>query len=131
LWLSSVWLSCQIQHGLSAAAVAVTAVVVAVAGLMAAEAVASMVAAGLTAAADIAVVADMADLMAVEDTVVAARGLMAEEVTTKAAGLKLAAVPARPELGRQEISRRIIIPQSTMASGIRSATPVVPLVPRV
>jgi hypothetical protein len=130
LWLSSVWLSCQIQHGLSAAAVAVTAAAVAVAGLMAAEAVASMVAAGLTAAADIAVV-DMADLMAVEDTVVAARGLMAEEVTTKAAGLKLAAVPARPELGRQEISRRIIIPQSTMASGIRSATPVVPLVPRV
>ncbi|HLM80803.1 MAG TPA: hypothetical protein VK302_09225 [Terriglobales bacterium] len=131
MWLSSVWLSCHIQHGLSAAAAAaVTAVVVAVAGLMAAEAVASMVAAGLMAA-DIAVVAD---IMAVEDIVVAdmaARGLMVAEEVAPQACLKRAAIPARPERGRQEISRRIIIPQSTMASGIRSATPVVPLVPRV
>ena len=35
--------------------------------------------------------------------------------------------PVRPEIGR----RRTFVPQSTMASGIRSATPVVPPVPRV
>ena len=97
------------------------------AGLMAVEAVASMVAAGLMAVADIVA----ADLMAVGDIVVAgmaARGLMvAEEVAPQAAGLKRAAIPVRPEIGH----RRIIVPQSTMASGIRSATPVVPLVPRV
>lgn len=115
---------------------AVTAVVAAVAGLMAAEAVASMVAAGLMAA-DIAVVADI--MAVVEDIVVAdmaARGLMvaeevapqvAEEIATQAVGLKRAAIPVRPEIGR----RRTFVPQSTMASGIRSATPVVPLVPRV
>jgi hypothetical protein len=129
LWLSSVWLSCQIQHWLSAAAVAVTAVVVAVVGLMAAEAVASIVAAGLMAAADIAVAAGL--MAAVEDIAVAgmaARGLMvAEEVAPQAVGLKRAAIPVRPEIGR----RRTFVPQSTMASGIRSATPVVPLVPRV
>lgn len=108
---------------------------VVVAGLMAAEAVASLVAAGLMAAADIAVVAD---IMAVEDIVVArmaARGLMAaeevapqveEEIATQE-GLKRAAIPVRPEIGR----RRTFVPQSTMASGIRSATPVVPPVPRV
>jgi phosphosulfolactate phosphohydrolase-like enzyme len=116
LWLSSVWLSCQIQHWLSAAAVAVTAVVVAVVGLMAAEAVASIVAAGLMAVEDIAVAG------------MAAHGLMvAEEVAPQAVGLKRAAIPVRPEIGR----RRTFVPQSTMASGIRSATPVVPLVPRV
>jgi len=69
----------------------------------------------------------VADLMAAEDIVVAApmaaRGLLAEEVTPKAAGLKLAAIPAR-----WEIVRRIIVPQSTTANGIRSATPVVPRV---
>ena len=76
-----------------------------------------------------------ADLMA-------ARGLLAEEVTTKAAafvvdqrrvitewaavhtaGLKVAAIPAR-----SEIIRRVIVPQLPMASGILSATPVVPRV---
>jgi hypothetical protein len=54
----------------------------------------------------------------------AARGLLAEEVATKAAGWELAAVQARREVGR-----RIFMPQSTMASGIRSATPVVPRLP--
>ena len=72
----------------------------------------------------------------------AARGLLAEEVTPKAAasavdqqrgitgraavrtaGLKLAAISARPE-----IIRRTFVPQSMMASGIRLATPVVPRV---
>ena len=81
------------------------------------EAVASMVVADLMAAEDIVVAAPMA-----------ARGPMEEEVTPKAAGLKLAAIPARWEIVRQEISRRIIVPQSTMASGIRSAAPVVPRV---
>jgi hypothetical protein len=118
LLLSSVLLSPQIQHSLNTAAAATVA---AVAVPMAAEAaVASMV---------------VAELMA-------ARGLQAEEVTPKAAALvvdqrrgvtepaavhpaalKLAAIPARPE-----IIRRMFVPQSTMASGIRSATPVVPRV---
>jgi len=66
-----------------------------------------------------------ADLMAVENLVAAAteaaRDLLVEEVTPTAAGLKLAAILARPEIGR-----RTFVPQSTMASGIRSATPVVP-----
>src|ERR1019366_6585697 len=113
LLLSSVLLSRQIQHSLSTAA-AVTAVVVPMA------AGASMVAAAS----------------------LAARGLLAEEVTPKAAasavdqqrgitgraavrtaGLKLAAISARPE-----IIRRTFVPQSMMASGIRLATPVVPRV---
>jgi hypothetical protein len=67
-----------------------------------------------------------ADLMAaiagfVAAASMAARGLLAEEVTTKAAGWELAAV-----LARQENGRRMFVPPSTMASGIRSATPVVP-----
>ena len=79
-----------------------------------------------------------ADLMAaiagfVAAASMAARGLLAEEVTTKAAGWELAAVLARQESGRQEsgrrqIGRRMFVPPSTMASGIRSATPVVPRV---
>jgi hypothetical protein len=111
LLLSSVLLSRQIKHSRSAAAV--TAVVAA------AEAV-------------VALMMVAADLMA-------ARGLLAEEVTTEAAafvvdqgrvlteraavrtaGLKLAGIPARPE-----IIRRVIVPQLPMASGILSATPVV------
>ncbi|MGA2456207.1 MAG: hypothetical protein ABSF85_01345, partial [Terriglobales bacterium] len=127
MWFLSVWLSRQIQHWLSAAA-AVTAVVAAVTEAAVAVAV-------TMAAEETSVVA--ADLIAVEDIVAAApravRGLMAEEVTTKAAVLGLAAIPARPGIGRRlecrrEIGLRIIVPQSTMGSGIRSATPVVPLV---
>jgi hypothetical protein len=69
------------------------------------------------------------DLMvAIEDFVaaasMAARGLLAEEVTTKAGGWELAAVRARREIGH-----RIFALQSTMASGIRSETQVVPRVP--
>jgi len=115
LWLLSVWLSRQIQHGLSAAAAAVMAAAVVVVAV-------TVVAVAVTMAAD---------LMAVGDIVVAgmaARGLMvAEEVSPQPAGLKRAAIPVRPEIGR----RQTFAPQSTMASGIRSATPVVPLVPRV
>src|SRR5260370_12186541 len=59
---------------------------------------------------------------------VAERGLLAEEVTTKAAGWELAIVLARQESGRRQIGRRMFVPPSTMASGIRSATPVVPRV---
>jgi hypothetical protein len=110
LLLPSVSLSRQIQHSLSTAAAVTAVVAVAVSMAVEAEAEASMV---------------VADLMAVENFVVAAsmaaRGRLAEEVTTKAAGLKLAAISARPEIGR-----RTFVPQSTMASGIRSATPVVP-----
>ena len=140
----SVWLSRQIRHWLSAVAAAVTAAVVAEAGFTEAEAVVSMVAVD-TAAADIAAAADImaagdlvaADIMVVEDLVaaevivaagMAARGLMvAEEVATPAAGLKLAAVRVCPEIGR----RRTFALQSTMANGIRSATPVVQPVLRV
>jgi hypothetical protein len=119
LLLSSVLLSRQIKHSRSAAAVTA---VVAVAVSMAAEAV-------------VALMMVAADLMA-------APGLLAEEVTTEAAafvvdqgrvlteraavrtaGLKLAGIPARPE-----IIRRVIVPQLPMASGILSATPVVPRV---
>lgn len=109
---------------------AAVVVVVVVAGFMEAEAVVSMVVADM--AADIAVV-DMtaADIAVVEDIVaagMAAHGLMvAGEVATQAAGLKLAAIPVRPQIGR----RQAFLAQSTMASGIRSATPVVRLVPRV
>ena len=71
------------------------------------------------------------DLVAAEVIVaagMAARGLMvAEEVATPAAGLKLAAVRVCPEIGR----RRTFALQSTMANGIRSATPVVQPVLRV
>jgi hypothetical protein len=74
-----------------------------------------------------------ADLMAaiagfVAAASMAARGLSAEEVTTKAAGWELAGVLARQESGRRQIGRRMFVPPSTMASGIRSATPVVPRV---
>jgi len=122
LWFLSVWLSRQSRHSLSAvAAVAVvTAAVVVVAGFMEAEAVVSMVVADM--AADIAVVEDIVAAG------MAAHGLMvAGEVATQAAGLKLAAIPVRPQIGR----RQAFLAQSTMASGIRSATPVVRLVPRV
>jgi hypothetical protein len=54
----------------------------------------------------------------------AASDLLAEEATPAAAGLKLAAIPVR-----QEIVRRIFLPLSMTASGIRSATPAVPHVP--
>jgi hypothetical protein len=74
-----------------------------------------------------------ADLMAaiagfVAAASMAARGLLAEEVTTKAAGWELAAVLARRESGLRQIGRRMFVPPSTMANGIRSATPVVPRV---
>jgi hypothetical protein len=85
--------------------------------MVAAEAV-FMVAADLMAAiAGFVVAASMAE-----------RGLLAEEVTTQAAGWELATVLARQESGRRQIGRRMFVPPSTMASGIRSATRVVPRV---
>src|SRR5271157_721299 len=70
-------------------------------------------------------IAVVADLVAVGSFVVAAseaaRDLLAEEVTPTGAGPKRAATSAR-----REIVRRIFLPPSTMASGIRSATPAVP-----
>jgi len=112
-------LSLQFQHSPNAAAVTVAAVVAA--GSMAEEAVASMVAEveASMAAVDFLVVA-RADFVVAAS--LAVRGLL-EEVTTKAAGLKVIAIPARAE-----IIRRMFVPQSMMASGIRSATPVVPRV---
>jgi hypothetical protein len=106
--------------------VAVTAAVVAV--------VADSTAAALVEAAVATTVA--ADIMA-------AGGLMAEEVTAEAAAFVVdqrpvvrarAAVPtAGPKLAaipvRSEIVRRMFVPQSPMASGIRSATRAVPRVP--
>jgi len=82
------------------------------------EAEASMVAADLMAA--------IAGFVAAAS--MAARGLLAEEVTTKAAGWELSAVLARQESGRRQIGRRMFVPPSTMASGIRSATPAIPRV---
>jgi len=98
-----------------------------VAVFMVAVAVSMVAAAVFTAAAEASMVA--ADLMAVAiaefvAASMAARGLWAEEVATKAAGWELAALRARREVGR-----RMFVPQSTMASGIRSATPVVPRLP--
>jgi hypothetical protein len=54
----------------------------------------------------------------------AARGLLAEEVTTRTVGREPATVQALREIGR-----RIFVPQSAMASGIRSATRVAPRAP--
>jgi len=101
-----------------------------------AEAAVSMVelAAVFIAVAEASTVA--ADLMAaaiagfVAAASMAARGLLAEEVITKAAGWERAAVQARREIGRRQDGRqnglRTFVPQSTMASGIRLAAPVVP-----
>jgi hypothetical protein len=82
------------------------------------------------AAAEASIVADLMAAIAgfVVAASMAARGLLAEEVTTQAAGWELAAVLARQESGRRQIGRRMFVPPSTMASGIRSATPVVPRV---
>jgi hypothetical protein len=93
------------------------------------------------AAVFMAAEAEEASMVAAD--LMAARGLLAEEVTTKAAafvvdqrrvitewaavhtaGLKVAAIPAR-----SEIIRRMFVPQSTTVSGIRLATPVAPRVP--
>lgn len=120
---------------------------------MAAAVVASMAAVAAEAVSTVAVVEAVSAVEAVSTVavvavsmagVMVARGLMVEEVTSEAvafvvdqrrvvaeraavrtAGLELAATT-------QEIIRRILVPQSPMASGIRSATPAAtPLVPRV
>jgi hypothetical protein len=57
-----------------------------------------------------------------------ASDLMAEGVTAEAADLKLAAIQGHPQRGRRLVIRRIFVPPSTMVSGIRSATQVVPRV---
>ena len=97
--------------------------------MVAAEAAVFMVAAAdITAAAEASMVA--ADRMRgpIEGFALAAskapRGLLAEEVTTRAAGSEVAAVQPRREIGR-----RMFGPQSTMANGILSATHQVPRVP--
>jgi hypothetical protein len=108
--------------------------------------VADSTAAALVEAAVATTVA--ADIMAAVATMVAADitvagGLMAEEVTAEAAAFVVdqrpvvrerAAVPtAGPKLAaipvRSEIVRRMFVPQSPMASGIRLATRAVPRVP--
>jgi hypothetical protein len=97
--------------------------------MVAVEAAVFMVAAAdITAAAEASMVA--AHLMAgpIEGFALAAskaaRDLLAEEVTTRAAGWEVAAVQPRREIGR-----RMFVPQSTMANGIHSATHKVPPVP--
>jgi len=130
LLLSSVLHSQQILHSLST-----EAAVTAVAAVLMAEAAVSMVeeAAVFIAVVEASMVA--ADLMAaaiagfVAAASMAARGLLAEEVATKAEGWEPATVQACREIGRRQNGRRIFVPPSTMASGIRSATPVVPRVP--
>jgi hypothetical protein len=129
LLLSSVLLSPQIQHSLNTAAAATVA---AVAVPMAAVAEASMVAAveaSTVVAALMAARGLQAELQAEEVTpkaaalVVDQRRGVTEPAAVHPAALELAAIPVRPE-----IIRRMFVPQSTMASGIRSATPVVPRV---
>ena len=100
--------------------------------------------AAVTAAAAVAVsMAGAAVATTVAADITMAGGLMAEELTAEAvafvvdqrpvvreraavptAGPKLAAIPVR-----SEIVRRMFVPQSPMASGIRSATRAVPRVP--
>ncbi len=121
---------------------AVTAVVAAVTAGAAAAGAAAVFMAGTAVATTVA-----ADIMAAVATMVAADitvagGLMAEEVTAEAAAFvadqrpvvrERAAVPtAGPKLAAipvGEIVRRMFVPQSPMASGIRSATRAVPRVP--
>ena len=91
-----------------------------VAAVFIAAAEASMVAVGLMAVAIAGFVAAAS---------MAAHGLLAQEVATKAAGWERAAAQARREIGRRQNGRRIFVPQSMMASGILSATRVVPRVP--
>src|ERR1039458_10582671 len=102
--------------------------------------VAVVVAVAVTVAVDV-VVAAVATMVAADITV--AGGLMAEEVAAEAAAFVVdqrpvvrerAAVPtAGPKLAaipvRSEIVRRMFVPQSPMANGIRSATRAVPRVP--
>lgn len=97
----------------------------------------AVAAAVFTAAVEASMVADlMAVAIAgfVAAVSMAARVLLAEEVVTKAAGWERAAVRARRENGRRQNDRRqngrrIFVPRSMMASGILSATRVVPRVP--
>jgi len=89
--------------------------------LMAAEAAASMGTAARIAVAVENLVKAAGDLTKV------ASDLMAEEVTAEAAHLGLAAVWAHPRRDRRLAARRIFVPPSTMASGIRSAAAPVPL----
>ena len=94
------------------------------------EAEASMVAAEFMAAEFTAVVIEVF----VAAASMAARGLLAEGVAPKAASWEPAAVEPRRqighrEIGRRQIGRRMFVPQSTMASGIRSGTRVAPRAP--
>lgn len=65
--------------------------------------------------------------VAVEKVVKVAGDRMAEEATAEAEHRMPAAVQARPHLGRRIAARRIFVPPSTTASGIRSATAPAPL----
>jgi hypothetical protein len=113
--LLPVLLSRQIQHSLSMAEV--TAVVVAVSTAAVVVAVFMVV----------AVVAD--STATVTENIVAAvppaaHDLLVAGVPAKVADQKLAGISVPPK-----IVRRIFVPQSTMVSGIPSATPVIPCVP--
>jgi len=122
-------LSRQFQHSLSAAeATVVAGVEVPMAAAVAAAFTVAVVGAFMAVAA-----------LAVGADIMAAGGLLVEEVITKAAfvvgqglvltvravvrtaGLKRAAV-----LAQAEVVRRMFVRQSTMGSGTRSATPAVP-----
>ena len=105
------------------AAVAVAAVTAAVVAAvsMAGAAVATTVAADITVAGGL-----MAEELTAEAVafVVDQRPVVRERAAVPTAGPKLAAIPVR-----SEIVRRMFVPQSPMASGIRSATRAVPRVP--
>jgi hypothetical protein len=126
-------LSHQIQHWLNAAAATVVAVVGAF--TVVAAAAVFTVAAGAFTAVVVAAFMVGADIMA-------AGGLLVGEVITKAeafvvgqglvqterAAVRTAGPKGAAVLARAEVVLRIFVRQSTMASGIRSAVPVVPRV---
>jgi hypothetical protein len=126
--LSSVLLSRQIQHSLNTAAVTVVEAVEAV-SMAAVEAAAAFTAEGeaftevadFTAAGGLLVEEGVSTKAAA--FVVGQGRVLAERAAGLTADLKRAAV-----LAQKEIERRMFVRQSTMASGIRSATPAVPRV---
>jgi hypothetical protein len=151
-------LSHQIQHSLSAAAATVVAAVeapmaAAVAAFMvvgvgaftvvAAEAFTVAAVAAFTVGAVGAFTATAAFMVGAD--IMAAGGLLVEEVITKAAAfvvgqglvlmeraaVRMAGLKGAAALAQAEVVRRIFVRQSTMASGTRSATPATLAVPGV
>ena len=100
------------------------------------------VAAAFTVAVVVAFMAEAVGAFMVGADIMAAGGLLVEEVITKAAAfvvgqglvlteraaVRMAGLKGAAVLAQAEVVRRIFVRQSTMASGTRSATPAVPRV---